>query len=137
MRRSFQRNQDPKNGQFLPGNKAAEGVRDQTKGRKPKFVKQALYDLLFLPPDEKSISLVEKARQTLVDALDAKGDDGKPSAAAVAAARDIWDRAFGRARQTMDLRVSNTEQLIEDLTPEDVDAEIESLNSRVGHNGTP
>lgn len=129
-------------GRFVKGNTEAAGGENKKgrNGRPPKFAKQALYDFLFnpaAPEDPDSASLVETARQTILDAMRDRDEDGNVTPAAITAARDVWDRAFGRARQSVDLRVSNTEKLLGDLdnAEQAIDEEIGGLHERHRLNG--
>lgn len=105
-----------KDGRFTDGNDAAAGNTGGKRGRsgrKSNAVKQALNDLLTEPmnTDPNGRSLVTKARDVINKALDSKNEQ-----VALDAAKNVWDRHFGKPKQAMDVIVaSNDEELIEDL----------------------
>ncbi len=122
-------------GTFAAGNRCAVGNKG---GRPTNAARRVIDELLHAPevyihdedgkPIGQAVSLVEKARITIDNALSSTDKDGNTSYAALMAARDIFNRAFGLPKATMDLRVSNTDTLIDDLNAAEQQAELDELN---------
>lgn len=97
-------------GSYAPGTSGGNGGYRPGAGRKPNIVKKVLEEVLNAPL-ESGKTLVEEARATLVDAVrdrvkDRKGNVHVPKSA-VAAAINILDRQFGRAKVSVEIDTSN------------------------------
>ncbi len=127
-KRAAKKGQDPVTGKFTKGNKigAHKGHRP---GKKPNAMRQALDELLNSPVkgDTDNRTLVGVAMDTLYKALGAQDEFGQPNAVALQAARDILDRQFGKARQTVQVARANDQDLIHALDQ----AEVEEVR-RIG-----
>lgn len=131
---------DPTTGKFAPGNKAAVG-----KGRPPAQARRVIHELLYAEEvhigyDEKgkgvgrAISLVEKARLTIDRAMSGRDAGGNATSTALQAARDVLNRAYGLPHATMDLKISNTDTLLDDLDTAAQQAELDALNEAAKQN---
>lgn len=98
----------PSKGDFKPGHKKAAGVARPLAGTKTNAVKQMMNEILYSPMKGASRrSLVELATATLLQAMLDRDEHGNVTPAGERAAVDIWNRAFGKPKQTIDVDVTN------------------------------
>lgn len=119
------RNGRDANGKFVRGNACSVG---NAGGAPRTSVRTAIREILSEPIEVDGRTLVQKARDVLVEALDSDNEDVQ-----LRAAIDVLNRAFGKPAQTLRLTPANDEEIDSRLDA----AEIGLLNAAVSMRDGP